>query len=1822
MMKKIIALFGLVILFTIHLHAQCGSCNTTVSSNNSSNRSVGNNSRLCFTGGTYTGAVTSISATGTICVGANATFNPSSISNFNGTIVVYGTANLPEVTIANSATKVINYGTVRFNNNVNFNSNGTITNHQNATMTFTQSLNLHNSGTLTNSGLIQMNNDFATSSGTTVSNNGTLRVKNNVQFDNTFNNYGYLYVENVIQINGGNFRNYCRMFGKNGLTNSSNLTQNHGFIWIGAATVLLNNNFHQTSNGEVRGVNFTNSATVTGSGRYYFTGTTTNNNSNFGLGGGGINFFDTNVSGGGTKIFDNQNANPHSSVVRVAFTPSDTFGVSPSGCSSSYCSPITANAGANQSRCNGSNSFTMAANQPAGTTGIWRLVSGTATITNTTSQTTTVSVSAGNTAVLRWVLSNYCSVDSATVTITHSLPPTTANAGSNQTQCGNGSFTMAANNPSVGTGAWSVVSGTATIANAALRTTGVSGVPSGASATLRWTVSNPGCTSSTSDVTITNTAPPTAANAGTDQSRCGGGSTFTLAANNPSSGTGAWSVVSGTANIMNPAQHNSTVQVVSGKNAVLRWTISKPGCTSSTSDVQITNHYEAPKANAGSDQTKCSNTFNLNANSTRLVVVSNTTLASNGTSGGATVQAYGGKAPYTYQWSNGSSQQNQLNLPIGTYTVTVSDDEGSQVVREVKIVGVNNVVKKGSFLVNLGSATQTYANSMRPYGMVYDLVNNFNIPVYWVIKPNKAKDATDFTHNGVAYKGSAFVIPVEFRTHRVDSVISHWTSQGVVGATSVSDIELPIAQVITSFPTLIIDQANQSLVAPIFTNAGIPSSVYRVGLPSDLSSCDDLYALPHADPTWNNHNFLRTFCNNGGYIWSGCHAVSMFEGLFNPSNTSQRMNFLSTTGLQCYDGSKCGSLITQTHAKTPTSPFSYNSGASSHPIMQFMGDMTPATASGSEQWFIPQTTGAWRSGVVRAVTTANGSAGKEGVKLVFGHGFGDTTKGMIMYVGGHNITNTGSVAAMVAAQRSFLNFALLAGNKKKVEISHNISENYIAGSTNPVSVTPTGGTPPYTYNWSSTGEIFLSATNTSSINITVPEFATGTKCFLTCVVGDACGRKNFISVPINSINMPPDSADLTVTGRWRVVSGSGTISDTTKNNATATIPQGTTARLEWRIQSGVCGTTRDSITLVSSVLPTTANAGEDQERTNGSATFTLAANTPSVGIGEWTVVEGNAEVNNLASPTSTVTVNLGDTARLRWTIANGTCESTDEVVIKHFVKGCVAVNNGEWNDETTWSGNCNGDNGYPGITDTAVISGKTVTVSSVSAAKELWLSNAIGNGRVEIQNNAELTIAADVDMNASSQNTVAITLAAGSKLSLGGTVKRRAAPSNFGRITSHATSSIIFNGTQPQVIPTSNGRASDAIQYQNVVFNNSSGASPAFVAEGRVNVLNTITLLNGCIDMAGDTLMLLNNDDLSVTGGNDSSFVMGPFCRYIGQSGKTYRWSVGRKNQEGEYWFELKNNLLVGTSYVCVEFENVPEDSRDGVNYVAEDVAVSQLAAEGVWHVHPNAQPTLGGYDVNVSTKHFSGLIDDNFVLIKRPSNSSVLSWSNGGGVLPQRGNPLRRVEARMTALSALTSFSEFGIGGGGGSSLPVKLTTFEAKAIENQFIRLHWITETEIDNMGFEIHRSTDGLDFNNIGWVDGNGTTTETKVYNYDDKTIDPNIRYYYRLKQIDFDAKFEYSPIASAEVRNVGGIIDIGEFVPNPAHGTVAIKANVESNMDAEFVFFDMMGRVQKRGAVNMTKGSHLYYFDINEVAAGNYVVAIITPGTKVSKRLIVY
>ena len=98
-----------------------------------------------------------------------------------------------------------------------------------------------------------------------------------------------------------------------------------------------------------------------------------------------------------------------------------------------------------------------------------------------------------------------------------------------------------------------------------------------------------------------------------------------------------------------------------------------------------------------------------------------------------------------------------------------------------------------------------------------------------------------------------------------------------------------------------------------------------------------------------------------------------------------------------------------------------------------------------------------------------------------------------------------------------------------------------------------------------------------------------------------------------------------------------------------------------------------------------------------------------------------------------------------------------------------------------------------------------------------------------------------------------------------------------------------------------------------------------------------------------------------------------------------------------------------------------------------------------------------------------------------------------------------------------------------------------------------------ELNNKGFHVQKSTDGINFHEVTTIEGNGNTTETSFYRYVDKDVRAGQVYYYKLMQEDFDGKINPSKIVSAQLYNSESNWTVSEFIPNPAKTITSLHMN---------------------------------------------------------------
>ena len=142
-----------------------------------------------------------------------------------------------------------------------------------------------------------------------------------------------------------------------------------------------------------------------------------------------------------------------------------------------------------------------------------------------------------------------------------------------------------------------------------------------------------------------------------------------------------------------------------------------------------------------------------------------------------------------------------------------------------------------------------------------------------------------------------------------------------------------------------------------------------------------------------------------------------------------------------------------------------------------------------------------------------------------------------------------------------------------------------------------------------------------------------------------------------------------------------------------------------------------------------------------------------------------------------------------------------------------------------------------------------------------------------------------------------------------------------------------------------------------------------------------------------------------------------------------------------------------------------------------------------------------------------------------------------------------------------------------GAVTLPVELTTFTATS-HGQAATLNWQTASETNNAGFyvEIERNAEWVA---MGFVDGHGTTQHAQSYTYTVEDLLPGT-HRFRLKQIDFDGQFEYSPVVEATVE-VPGNYYFSSAYPNPFVEKTRLEFAVKWEQEVELTLYNIQGRL---------------------------------------------
>lgn len=144
-------------------------------------------------------------------------------------------------------------------------------------------------------------------------------------------------------------------------------------------------------------------------------------------------------------------------------------------------------------------------------------------------------------------------------------------------------------------------------------------------------------------------------------------------------------------------------------------------------------------------------------------------------------------------------------------------------------------------------------------------------------------------------------------------------------------------------------------------------------------------------------------------------------------------------------------------------------------------------------------------------------------------------------------------------------------------------------------------------------------------------------------------------------------------------------------------------------------------------------------------------------------------------------------------------------------------------------------------------------------------------------------------------------------------------------------------------------------------------------------------------------------------------------------------------------------------------------------------------------------------------------------------------------------------------------------------SILPVTFKSFNVKKAVAQSI-LTWTTATEIDNLGFEVQRSTDGINWSVIGFVPGAGNSDIERSYSFRDMAPVKGVNYY-RLKQVDNDTRAKYTDIRTITFASNKTLV-----YPVPSTDAVTIELPDNRLIGTIAYLTDMQGKLVRQVTIS--------------------------------------
>jgi len=371
-----------------------------------------------------------------------------------------------------------------------------------------------------------------------------------------------------------------------------------------------------------------------------------------------------------------------------------------------------------------------------------------------------------------------------------------------------------------------------------------------------------------------------------------------------------------------------------------------------------------------------------------------------------------------------------------------------------------------------------------------------------------------------------------------------------------------------------------------------------------------------------------------------------------------------------------------------------------------------------------------------------------------------------------------------------------------------------------------------------------------------------------------------------------------------------------------------------------------------------------------------------------------------------------------------------------------------------------------------------------------------------------------------------------------------------------------------------------------------------------------------------ETIITYNTDAVRL---GDKITVVGSFANnsavvyaVAGSSNKVYRWTMdnGLFNQTPTV-ITLQNVTNLGTSpavyprglgnaniFVNGNSTRPTEYTPAGVQVATVPTTVVDSRSNSMRYIESGDQKYLIVYQYGLGNENakvldITGGLNSAIVVETSPTLGSNSNTIGTSGDVDFRflapGRYIYYVLATNNGYGAYQLINE--------AQLPVELVNFSA-AVADMGVMLNWTTATEQNNLGFEIERKTADTEWKKIGFVAGNGNSTERISYMFIDKDVFSGKKYLYRLKQLDYNGSFNYSTIAEIE-NSIPTSFELFQNYPNPFNPTTTLKFSLPTKEIVRLSVYNILGQeVMQVLNETMETGIHNIVVDASNFTSGVY------------------